>query len=349
PVTEIADLTDEEHVNLYGRTYYNESMQGRAFVNSASGFEVRFRGTELSMQAQSNYISGWESRISVYVDGETDSNARVVTVKSSMLATYARVVLAENLAEGEHTVKVLKRLPSNKDTVLVSALSTDGEFLSAPARPQTKIEFFGDSITCGYGVMRDVSGGDRNNNTNETTNAMLSYAGIAAQQLSADWRIYGRDGIAMRYPYSSGGITVSENPAAVAVDLDSEEYPYDYNSWTPDAVVIYLGTNDYNARNAAHNSFSMEALKISFVQFIRDVVGYYYGKEIPIVLCSGQMVAGSGLDECMRGVKSMLVSEFPNLDTLEFAACASNHPIVEEARVAGNLLAEKLKGMLNLA
>lgn len=344
-VNEINDLSDESYVNLYGRLYYNGDMEGMAFVNAASGFEVRFWGTTLTMSAQSTYINGWESVMSVFLDGETDSNAEIVTVKSSMLGTYLTVTLAEGLDEGEHTVKVLKRLPSNKDTVLVSSLATDGRFLSAPEKPSLKIEFFGDSITCGYGALRDVSQGDNNNNTAETTNAMQSYAGVAAQLLGADWRIYGRDGIAMQYSYSGVQYSVLNNPAAVAVDLDPARYPYDYNSYLPDVVVIYLGTNDYFAQGV-HADYSSDGLKIAFVQFIRNVVGYYYGTDVPVVLCSGLMARGSGLDEVMKGVKEML-PEY-NIRTVEFEPCASNHPVVAEHEAAGEQLAQTIETMLDL-
>ena len=41
----IEDLFDDRYVNLYGRNYYNENYEGTTFINSASGFELKFRGT----------------------------------------------------------------------------------------------------------------------------------------------------------------------------------------------------------------------------------------------------------------------------------------------------------------
>ena len=350
PVTEIRDFTDENFVNLYGRTYYNEDMRGIAFVNSASGFEVRFCGTNLVMNAQS--AGAWESMFSVFVDGEEDSNARVVVVENSPFGNYNSVVLAQNLSDTEHTVKVFKRTPSNRDTTLISSVSTDGEFLPAPERPAIRMDVYGDSITCGEGIMREVRYDaatgryeDSKVYTAFTQNVMQTYAAVAAQKLGAEFRVYGRGGIAMKYPYAGTKHTVLENPAAVAVDLDPGDYPYDYASWTPDVVVIYLGTNDYGARGV-NADYSLDGLKTAFAQFITEIVGRYYGKEIPIVLCSGMMAAGSGLGQCMRGVKSMLVSQFPNLDTVEFSPCAVGHPVVEENRVAGELLAAKISELI---
>ncbi|MGN1077982.1 MAG: hypothetical protein ACI4ST_05660 [Candidatus Gallimonas sp.] len=348
PVSEITDLSDENYVNLYGRTYYNENMQGMAFVNSASGFEVRFCGTQLTVSAQSS--GAWESMFSVFVDGETDSNVRVVTVESSPFGSYDAVVLAQNLSDSEHTVKVFKRTPSNRDTTLISSVSTDGEFLPAPERPALKIDVYGDSIACGEGILREVTYNavtgaydDSKVYTANTQNAMQSYAAVAAQSLGAEFRIYGRGGIAMKYPYASTKHTVLENPAAVAVDLDPGEYPYDYASWTPDVVVIYLGANDYCARGV-NADYSPDGLKIAFMQFLREVIGVYYGRDIPVVLCSGLMYPEAGLGEVMKNVKASL-PEFANLDTVEFSPCAVGHPVVEENRVAGELLADKIREM----
>ncbi|MGN1077983.1 MAG: hypothetical protein ACI4ST_05665, partial [Candidatus Gallimonas sp.] len=129
-------------------------------------------------------------------------------------------------------------------------------------------------------------------------------------------------------------------------DLDPALYPYDYNSWTPDVVVIYLGTNDYNIGTKNPTlGYSPDGLKIAFVQFLRSVIGAYYGTEIPVVLCSGMMVPAAGLGDIMESVKRML-PEFTNLQTLEFSPCAIGHPVVEEDRVAGELLAGKIREML---
>lgn len=348
PVTEITDLTDAAYVNLYGRNYYNENMQGMAFVNSASGFEVSFCGTQLSVEAQS--MGDWESRFSVFVDGEEDSNARVAVIGHSSFGDYRTVVLAQNLADSEHTVKVLKRTPSNRDTTLISAVSTDGEFISAPERPQIKIDVYGDSITCGEGILREVTydaeTGTYNDSkvyTDVTQNGLQSYAAVAAQKLGAEFRIYGRGGIAMKYTRLAH--SVLENPAAIAVDLDPADYPYDYNSWTPTVVVIYLGTNDYSTRNYPEVGYSPDNLKIAFAEFLRTVIGKYYGTDIPVVLCSGLMVPLAGLNDVMNNVKAAL-PEFTNLETVEFQACAVGHPVVEENKVAGELLASKIREML---
>ena len=44
-----ADYAENEYLDVYGRTYYTTDTAGAAFNNSASGVEVRFVGTELTV------------------------------------------------------------------------------------------------------------------------------------------------------------------------------------------------------------------------------------------------------------------------------------------------------------
>ncbi len=336
PVTQIACTeADAQYVNLYGRSYAYE--EGTAFPNAASGFEVRFYGTTLT--AQLSAFGQWDADLSVFVDGERDSNACVITVERG---GFAEVAVAQ-LAEGEHTIRVLKRHDSLRNTLACGTLTTDGYFLEAPERPAIKIEAYGDSITNGSGILRETDAQahtDSGEYTARTQNALQAYAAVAAQQLDAELRIYGRGGIAMAY--STDRNTVSSNYAAAAVDLDSTYFPYDYNSWTPDAVVIYLGTNDVLISAQHDTGFTFDGLRAAFINFLRTVIGPYYGRETPVFLCSGMMVHDSGLAECMQSVKTALAGEFPALETLEFDACAIGHPVVAENEAAGKMLARAI-------
>ena len=95
PVSELTDLTDERYCNLYGRNFYNDGLEGMTFVNSASGFEVRFSGTQLSVSVQviTSGAAGYDrAMFSVFTDGETDSNACVISMPKT-IGAYERYSL----------------------------------------------------------------------------------------------------------------------------------------------------------------------------------------------------------------------------------------------------------------
>lgn len=370
PISKIA-LTEtasdySEYVNTYGRIFYSSDLGGVTFINSASGFEVRFRGTELVAEVQT--LSGGtkypNGMFSVFVDGETDSNARILKTEASG-GLRDKITIVSGLNEGEHTVKVLKRTPSNRVRLIVSEISTDGELLTAPAKPSVDIEFYGDSITCGEGVLREYK--DENGNliddnssyyTQETQNVFQSYAGECAKNLGAAFRVFGRGGIALKYRKAGDPYTVSNNYESVAVDLPASDYPYDYNSYRPSAVVIYLGTNDYlrsgsqeGAVDDDGNRYSSGGLTVAVVNFVKDVVGQKYGYDMPVVLCSNLMVPNAGLDKAMSDAAAQL-TEFECVRAVKFTAGVTSvkggHPVVEDSIVAGKRLSDEIKSVLGL-
>ena len=259
-------------------------FKANVVVNSASGFEVKFTGTYLKMDVLVKGV--WDERFSVYVDGERDSEKNILATGRNVDGfQFKSVYIAKALAFGEHTVKILKRTMSSMTACYVKNLETDGEFLPVDKRENLKIEFFGDSITCGEGVLREVQtiNGqfvDSNIYNEDTESVMLSFAGVAADLLDAEYRIFGRGGAALKY--TTQQYTLLDNWGSVAFDIET---PYDYTTWKPDVVVIEKGVNDYvQSINNSSLNYSNKGLVAAMVEFIEDCIGVHYGKDIPIVL-----------------------------------------------------------------
>ena len=343
----IEDLSDDRYVNLYGRNYYNENYEGTTFINSASGFELKFRGT--AVYADICVIGSRDSMWSVFVDGETDSNARVLTFKETR-GMFAKKTLVEGLPSGEHTLKILKRTMSSADYAVIKNLSSDGAFLGAPEKPKLHIAFYGDSITCGSGVLREYKPADSKIHTAETQNALQSYAAYCASELGASFGVFGRGGITLKFRNpATEPFSVINNYKSMAVDLSVEngECPeYDFSD-IPDAVVIYLGTNDYLRSLSSNAGYSLAGMEAAYIEFVDKLVGAYYGFDIPIVLCSGMMVHNSGLAGAVSGAAQMLKPKYPYIAALDFDAgvteSVGGHPVVEDSVKAGAQLAQTLK------
>ena len=79
---------------------------------------------------------------------------------------------------------------------------TDGQLVEPPALPSKKIEFIGNSITCGYGNEAMLP---TNHYSYETQNHYLSYPQIAARQLDAVAYIVARNGIGVYRSYNGRG------------------------------------------------------------------------------------------------------------------------------------------------
>lgn len=356
PVSALTTENLAEYSNFYGRWMYNEDLGAYSFCNSASGFEFRFTGSMCTVDIKCNSISGYnEKEVSVFLDGETDSEVNVATI-GRFNARY-KMVAVQGLEYKEHTVKILKRQSSMYNTVLLYGAETDGSFLAPPARPSVKLEVFGDSITCGEGTDREESGGQAlGGYTARTQNVFHSYAGYCAEKLGAELQVFGRGGICLHITNSSSPLTIYNNYRSVNVDVDVSEdpaYEWDYSLFTPDAVIIYLGTNDYNRGNNnasqgnGYPAYTDGQMKAYMKRFIQEVIGGKYGSDVPIFLLSGMMVPQSNLSTVMEEVKEELAGSY-DITAISLSATPYGHPIAREHEAAGNTVAAAIAEKLGL-
>ncbi|MBN2105206.1 electron transporter RnfD [bacterium] len=106
-----------------------------------------------------------------------------------------------------------------------------------PERPPHKIEFYGNSITCGMG--NEVPDQDEDEN-NARRNNFMAYGAITARNLNADYTCIAKSGI---------GIMISWFDIIMPEYYDrldpwNPDSRWDFSRWTPDVVVINLFQND---------------------------------------------------------------------------------------------------------
>lgn len=199
-------------------------------------FRLRFEGTALAMRADA-------STPDVYVDVSVDDGPpRVLRLPKGA----GEVVLADGLAAGAHTAALVHRNETWQGVVTVESFRTDadGRFLAAEAAPARRLLFVGDSVTCGENVDR-AAGACRKDASN--WNASASYGMVLARAVSADAHLvcFGGRGLVRDW---QGRTDVPNAPAfferAVPDDGGSA---WDHAAYTPDVVVVSLGTNDFGA------------------------------------------------------------------------------------------------------
>ncbi len=274
---------NEDNIKWLGRTYYNESEQVRYMNFTASGFEVTFYGTSLSMEYVATNVNDNHHRpyISVMLDGETDPNyARVIRITKSS----GSVTLVEGLVKGYHTVSVYKRSECSSSHFGIKNISTDGEFVAKNDEDKLKIEIFGDSLTCGYGV---ESSDPTNDFTTREENGLKTYGFYAAKALDADLSLVSASGFPLyKSPYSIY-YQVDNIPDMFSyADFDGNTSYSNYNSWDnskfiPDVVVINLGANDgayFNSlkeNNATNYDSELNNFKAKYHEFLDKIYAAY--------------------------------------------------------------------------
>lgn len=233
---EMSYPAEDTFVKPLGRTFMRDGA--RILSHTCSGVEFAFRGTSADITLTSNCKSS-KARAAFYVDGEL--------VKDTMLNSKEETFrIFESDEPRNCIISVVKLSEAAYSNIGVKSINVTSEYgiIPTPARKH-KIEFIGDSITCGYGV--DAADQyEAFSTTNE--NGAKTYAALVGKHFKADYNIISWSGIGV---YSSYTESSKPNQSFLLPPIYGKTAPnelsndmWDFTQWQPDLVVINLGTND---------------------------------------------------------------------------------------------------------
>ncbi len=243
----------DSNILYTGRYYFNDSSNA---VFAWPGFSIttRFEGTSCGFRMHQHPVEN------LAINNRYNTNYYNVFIDGNELDTIIKVqagdslfVVARDLDPGEHIITIYKR---------TEALIGSGEFLGfyleegktllqPPLRPQRRIEFIGNSITCGYGNEQESS----ERFTSEKENSYLAYSAITARNLNAEYFLTSYSGIGIHLNSDSSTINTLPNIYHRVCPFDITTQ-WDFSSWKPHAVVINLGTNDFGTHGGIPDSLS---------------------------------------------------------------------------------------------
>ncbi len=254
------------------------------------------------------------------------------------------VTLATALPKGEHQVKLmyviegLFRTPEFHGFVLDKGCS----LVEASPLPERKIEFIGNSITCGYGV---ESIKDSDPFEDETENHWLTYANIVSDSLHAQHTSISRSGIGVYRNYNGPKDGSADNmPWQYEYTLFyKHDEKWDFAKYQPQLVCINLGTNDFST-----NNYDAALYEKNYRMFLATVRSKY--PTAKIVLLTGPMLGEKEnriqqeilnhicKDANKRGDKKVYRFDF-SFQTGDLGYGASWHPSkLQHQKMAGELL-----------
>lgn len=244
----------ENKIKPLGRTYTENyklfskegNIYGLFFDWTASGFSFRFKGTKASAEILTNRFDGNSMFAYVSVDGkDAPDDCKFIEIKDNEFAAYT---LCDGLEYGEHTVSLRRascmcrgsgaddpRTMAGKLALI--SLDTDGELLSRPEDKAIKLEFIGDSITCGDNINKLPDG-------RVIEDGIRTYAAYTARALDADYNVMSISGNGVIV--SVLGFPIFELPKRYPYvnDLGGRKEEWDFSKYQSDIIVINLGTND---------------------------------------------------------------------------------------------------------
>ena len=312
----ISTPASDSRIEYTGRTRVNAGEV--SYDWSGVYVRVKFNGTYLAMKC-SDSKNTW---FNLWVDKDMTPKADKIFLVGAKDTT---IVLAEGLGKGTHEIVLQKRTEGEQGMFTIHSFISEGELVQANGRKERHIEFIGDSYTCGYGTESESRDDPF---LAETENCNLTYAAITARYFDADFNLvsHSGQGVVRNYDNFGAGYHMPDRYTQTFNVHKEPSWNASEAAYTPDVVVIYLGTNDF--------SCGAQPVEASFRQnYIRllNSIKSNYGSGIP-VLCMGSpanpylydyirsAVVASGLEK----VAFMTVSSFAH--NYEDDLGASWHP-----------------------
>lgn len=348
-------LPDTDHVKYLGRSFFMDDKLLMCYSSTGAEFNVKAKRLDVTIIGD-NRVSGSDNgsaaRIVAFVNGERKLDTMILS-KSKDYTIFN----GEELIEGE--VRIIKVSEATSSLAAISKITVDEDGSISPTAPRDlKIEFIGDSITCGYGV-DDL---DRNHHFKTSTeDNSKTYAYKTAANLNADYSMVSASGWGIISGYSGNGakqesqqipryydrLAVSWSTVAA---VDPKAVKWDFSSFLPDFIVINLGTND--ASYTKNDSKKITEYKDAYIAFLKDIRSK--NPDAHIICSLGIM--GQDLYPAIESAVSEYQAETGDLKVtpLKFAnqnmsdgIAADWHPSEKTHAKAAALLTAKIKELMN--
>jgi hypothetical protein len=259
---EITVTSSGKFPSFFGRTLYDEERKAMFFNWTAAGFALRFRGDRLEMDvtAFAEDYPGEANNLpwlAVFLD-----DAREPAQRFRLAEGRQTRLLFTGAGHEEHVLTVVKRSENSKGRVGLHALRLNGEPLDEPPpEPRLRLEFVGDSITCGFGNLMPPTDAMFNNALED---GLAAYPAVTAALLNAAYQSVCISGIPLCWASDPGyRLRLPDFPDFVPPARAMEVYyayadrchqeaagvhdgftPWDFGRFRPNAIILNLGTND---------------------------------------------------------------------------------------------------------
>lgn len=226
---------DDAHIQYSGRIDFTNPKAPRfdwpgvsitvRFSGKAIGFRLEDGGNNYNLTVDGKPVSVWATRV-----GKPDC-------------------VVAGLSNGEHAAVLSKRTEGYFGIATFKGvlLAKGSSLLDPPSKPIRRIEFLGDSWTCGYG---NEGPGIKCGSLRPLENNDLAFGAVAAKILKAERHMTAFSGRGLVRNYGEKK-TESDDPFGVYFGRTLVNDPsshWDFQSWVPDVVVIKLGVNDFSSK-----------------------------------------------------------------------------------------------------
>ena len=325
---------DHPYIRYTGRVDFSHPGEPRFWAPGVY-IQVRFEGPACLLVLKDEVLYGTSHNyLEIAIEGE-----KPYRVQTKGKTDTLRVIFSAT--KGPHTLTITKDTESGIGYLAFCGISCQ-KLLPPPAPPSRKIEFIGNSITCGTGS--DLSLFPCGQGAwYDQHNAYLSYGPTTARRLNAQWTLSSVSGIGLIH--SCCDMTITMPPVFDKVNMRSDSILWDFHRYQPDVVTVCLGQNDGVQDSTVFCT--------AYVRFLDSLRGYYPKAAI---ICLTSPMADSVLAAVMRHYIGAAEREMHRKGDRKVYTCffskqyhhgCGGHPDLEEHQaIAGELVAciKKVEG-----
>lgn len=355
-----------EKENLIWCGRYLDHNGIRYFDYSASGFCFVMKGKRAETVILSDPDSWDEANkgvLGIFVTEGSDTSIAAIPEEPTARITLSKrenhIVLFDSPVEKTVTVRVMKFSEAAFGYAGFTSLELEGDLLSSPESPATesqlKLEFIGDSITCGYGI---EGVWEKDTFTTQQERPDKAYAFLTAKALGAQVQLCSWSGIGLISNYVDPETIMLPDThwlmqanwpytdKSLSLRLGIEPEVWDGAGYEPDIVVIHLGTNDISWVRG------MEERRLEYTAQLRQLIEAVHRRSPRAKICCCLGIMGEQLNASVEEAVNLFKKDFPNVaakavlftQQLEEDGIAADwHPSAVTHKKAAELLAEALR------
>ena len=324
---------DDPNLQYTGRIDFTDPKRPRFWAPGAY-IKARFKGPLCDVVVNDEQQRGTDHNyLEIVVD-----DGKPIRLRTTGAANTIRA--ADGLSDGPHAITVCKDTESGIGYLEFIGFRCEG-LLPSPPRPARRLEFIGDSITCGAGSDLSKVACDKGQ-WYDQENAYLSYGPLVARELGAQWHLTAVSGIGLVHSCCEMTITMPE--VFDKINLRGNAGIWDFKRYQPDAVTICLGQND--------GEEGPEAYRDAYVGFIQKIRSHYPRAQI---ICLTSPMAEPSLNAVLRENVRQVVQRVNRLGDKRvqgfffyrsYRDGCGGHPDLEQHQLIADELSGYLKSLL---